>query len=357
MAWSVFSVDTITGGDKEQIPVSDFQWSTLLSAGGSATVTIQLDEVLGYSLSDRQALFAEWARTIVLDWDGTVRFAGIVTGGGYDKSARTLTLTLRDLWGLWARRGAWDHHAPNMELWSITYTSMTLGTLAKRAVQRGTDGPPIPTMDLPITLPTDVSGSISRSYYGYQIDLVGDVLDDLLAEGLDIDFRGRWVSGAFDWQMLNDPSTGSHEWNVDADDGGVAGFREKRDADRVTNNSRVIGEGSGRDMLVRSNRNLSSTLPLLDRIETRKNISDETQAAAIADKNLDLYASPTIAWEFEIAADGDPGAGDLFLGDTAKLVLSGDPWLGSGVFTRRIVKLSGSLGEQLTVTCHETGGA
>jgi hypothetical protein len=244
-----------------------------------------------------------------------------------------------------------------MEDWSVTYTSMTLGTLAKRALQRGMTGPPIPTMDLPITLPADVSGSIDRTYYGYQVDLVGDVLDDLLAEGLDIDFRGRWVSGALDWQMLNDPNTGSHEWNVDADDGGVSGFREKRDGDRMTNNSRVIGEGSGRDMLVRSERNFSSTLPLLDRIETRKNISDIPQAAAIADKNLTLYGSPTISWEFEIAADGTPGAGDLFLGDTAKFIFSDDPWLGSVVSTRRIVRVSGSMGERVTVACHETGGA
>lgn len=356
--WQVTSVDTITGEVIGRFYVSSFTWERKLSAGANMECRVPLDGQ-GYSRDQWRDLTKHWSCTIVLEHDSGVVAAGIVRT--WTVEDRTMVLGLTDLWGLWERRGAWSHLAPQSRLWSTTYTSVTLGTIAKKTVQLGMSGFPspnlLPSMALPMTLPADVSGSITRKYYGYRFEFVADVLDDLLLEGLDIDFRPRWVDGKLDWEMRNDPAENSWEWHVNAPGGGVAGFREVSDGSRMTNNSYLIGEGEEQAMVARSQRNITSDLPLLDRLEPRKAVSDENQASAIATQLLAQYAAPTVSYSFEVLASGDPAVGDMRLGDSVRLWFDSDPWWTDGAHDLRIVKLNGGLGEKITVTCQSTGGA
>lgn len=355
MSWLAYSVDTITGGQKTLLPEpSEFTWNRALSAGALGQCVIPLDGV-GFSIAQMKTLTAEWAQTIVLEHDGDVVFAGIVRGREY--ADRILTLKLVDLWGIWARRGAWDYAEPFVKLWEETYSSASLSLLAKRAVQRGMSGTPPIERVLPITLPADLSGSITRTYYGYHLEFVSDVLEDLMDEGLDIDFRPRWVSGALDWEMRNDPAQTQREWHVNAPDGGVSGFWESTDGARIANNSYMVGEGSGVTMLIQSQRYVDSTLPMLIRVESRKHISDEDQLSNLATRSNELYQEPTSSWSFEVLASGDPSVGELRLGDPVTLWFDNDPWIEDGKYERRIVRLSGGIGERVTVTCQPTGGA
>jgi hypothetical protein len=125
----------------------------------------------------------------------------------------------------------------------------------------------------------------------------------------------------------------------------------------MTNNARFVGEGSDTKMLIQSNRSLTSDLPLLDRIDFRKQINDDGQLASLATKALDLFELPTVSWQFDVLADGDPALDYIRLGDTARMWFDGDPWIVDGMQDRTIVKLTGSLAEAVTVTCHPTGGA
>jgi hypothetical protein len=120
----------------------------------------------------------------------------------------------------------------------------------------------------------------------------------------------------------------------------------------VTNNARYVGEGSEVDMLVRSNRNVESPYPLLDRITDKKNISNVNQLAALAGQDLVAYAQPTFQWNFKVAADTP-----IDVGDTVRLWFDGDPWIEDGYHDRRVVKISGDLSEQMTVSVQPTGGA
>jgi hypothetical protein len=354
MTWQAYSVDTTSGAIVDRIAVSDFTWERALSAGATGQCKIPLNG-LDYTTAQLRDLTAHWKRTIVLEFNGDPVFAGLIRSRSYENGVVTLDLT--DLWGLWARRGAWDQNDPTMVDWTVTYTSLSLGTLAKRAVGRGVSGPSSPTIDLPITFPADVSGSWNRTYWGFHLEFVSDVLKDLMDEGIDIDFRPRWVSGALDWEMRVNPALSLWEWHVNAPDGGVSNFVEVSDGARMTNNARFVGEGSDTKMLIQSNRSLTSDLPLLDRIDFRKQIDDSGQLASLATKALDLFELPTVSWQFDVLADGDPALDYIRLGDTARMWFDGDPWIVDGMQDRTIVKLTGSLNEAVTVTCHPTGGA
>lgn len=354
MTWLVTSVDTTTGERIDTLPVSAFSWDRALSAGAVGSCDIPL-EGIGYSKTQLRYLTEHWNRTIVLEnVDDDVVFAGLVRRRRNDGSVLRLELT--DLWGFWARRGAWDQFAPEVEKWSETYTGTTLGTLAKRAVQRGLNGGASPVTDMPVTLPADASGSVTKTYYGYHLEYVWDVLDDLMTEGLNVDFRPRWVSGAFDWQMRNNPAANTWEWNPSAPQGGVSGFESDEDGTRMANHSIMVGEGSEETMKIQSNRDFDTTFPLLSRIDARKHIRDELQLDRMATGNLGVYEEPTDTWTFKVLANGTPSIGDIRLGDTARLHFDGHPWVEDGYHNRRIVRLSGSLGEEVTVACQPTGG-
>lgn len=359
MSLLAYSVDTITGGDKSSISVASFPWVRALSAGSETTCVIKLDDA-GYTKADLQYLTAQWKRTIVLERDGVVLYAGMVRRRA--QAGRWLILGLTDLWGLFARRGAWDHGAPLISEWSVTYTSASLALLAKRAVERGIDTVTFAGNAVPITLPADVSGAIERTYYGYHLEMVGDVLLDLMDEGIDIDFHPRWVGGALDWEMRVNPSPTLREWRVDAPKGGVTGFSEDSDGARMMNHSLQIGEGSGVDTLASAQSDLASELPGMSRVDSRKHVTNPDQLSALAGEALVKFKEPTESWSFEMLASGnaevgDPPVGDLRLGDTARLWFDGDPWVEDGSHDRRIVKMAGDLGEKVTVTCQPTGGA
>lgn len=354
MAWQVTSVDSITGEVVGRLDVSEFTWERKLSAGAGHVCKIPLDGS-GYSRTDMRDLTEHWARTIVLEHDSGVVAAGIVRRR--QVIGREITLHLTDLWGLWEKRLAVDHTAPEAKLWSTTYTNLSLGTIAKRTVQWASTNVAQPDITLPLTLPADVSGTITRTYYGHRWEWVGSVLDDLMVEGLDIDFRPRWVSGVFDWEMVTDPAVNTWEWHVNAPNSGVAGFREDSDGSRMVNNSVVVGEGSGTAMVARSLRSLTSPLPLMERVEARKAVSDPDQAFALASQLLTQYEHPTVSYSFDVLASGNPAVGQMRLGDTVHLWFDGDPWWTDGKHERRIVKLNGGLGEKVTVTCQETGGS
>jgi hypothetical protein len=303
-------------------------------------------------------LIAHWKRTVVLEHNGVVRFAGLIEND--EQVARGVKLTLTDIWGLWRRRGAWDHNAASIAAWSVSYTGLSLRTLCKRAVQRGTTGPASPPISLPITLEADVAGALDRWYFGYHLETVGDVLDDLALEGVKIDFRGRWLADFLDWQMLTDPDPGvMHEWWVDAPGGkGVTNFRRHRDGSKTTNNSIFVGEGAEEAMLVASQADEASDLPLLDRIDSRKYVTDTVQLQRLADEGAVVFGPPTDAWSFDILANGDPGASGVMLGDTVRLWFAGHWRIPDGSYDRRVTRIEGNItGENVTITVQPTAPA
>jgi len=347
-----FSCDAITGAIVDEVPVSAFTWARLLSARGDGSATIPIDGTFSKAaLSD---LLLHWGRILRLDRDGQTVYGGYITGRPYQRGRSSIGVDLADLWTLLGRRGAWDHNAPNVELWKQTVTG-SLAHHAAQAILRGRTGPTLPAMGMPVTVPGFGGTAVTRTYYGYNVETVEDVLADLLDEGLDIYFEPRNIAnGDFDWIMRAGPAWTSgvqREFHVTADDA-ITGFSENSDALRVTNNARYVGEGSEVDMLVRSQRNTASPYPLLDRVTDKKNISNVSQLTALAYQDLATFAQPTFQWEFTVTANTP-----IDVGDVVRLWFDGDPWIADGYHDRRVVKISGDLSEQKKIAVQPTGGA
>lgn len=336
-----YSCDAITGAVVDRIPMSAFEYARMLSAGSTGRAAVPLGQ--GHTSTALRSLLQPLSRMIALERDGVIEFMGTIANPpSYVRGQSVVNVDLEDLWARFTRRGAWDHTAANMETWSAP-VSGSLRDHAVAAIRRGRDaGPVLPAMGLPLTLPGVQGGTIARTYYGYNIEMVGDVLQDLLDEGLDLYFRPRWISnGDIDWIMEGGIGWGSgtvHELYVTAGLSDVTAFSETGDASRVTNNARVIGEGSEVDMLVRSSRDVASPYPLLDRAASMKHVSNVDQLASLAIQERTAYATPTMQWDFSVIGDSR-----VDVGDTVRLHFDGDPWVPDGWHTRRVVGVSATL--------------
>lgn len=355
--YQAYTCDSV-GNVYDRIPFSSASYSTLLSSGDSgSSITVPLDGT--FTKSEMRNHFRPWSRIIAIENNLKIEYMGyIVAPPTYRRGSHSLDFRLQDVWTLLGRRGAWNHNAPNVEKWSESVTG-SLAYQAATAILRGRTMTGSPSADLPVTLPGGYPGpSVTRTYFGYHQEKVSDVLSDLMAEGLDVLFQPRWATDAqVDWYFHSGAkwSSGvSHEFFVTAEQAGVAAFSESGDALRVTNNAYRTGEGSEVDMLVRSNRNLSSLYPLLDRVEMSKNVSDPAQLNALVTQDLEMFEHPTYQWEFSVSGDHI-----VQVGDTVRLHFDGDPWIADGWHERRVVKIAKSVpGPNMkTITVQPTGGA
>lgn len=346
--------DGFTGEVVDRVPVADFRWSRLLSAGGDGRVTIPLDGSLSRAaLRDH---LTPWRRILVLERHGRVEFGGYVLGHRYVLGGSAVEVTLRDVWKLWARRGSWDRAPAVTAKWSGVVPG-TLGVQAWSAVHRGRNtGGVLNLTRFPVSLISTGGGaSVTRYYYGYHFEMITDTLSGLMDEGLDIYVQPRWLSGSFDWGFRCGPAWTSgvvREFTASTAVPGVVELTVGADAERVTNNATRLGEGSEVDMLGRSRQNFSSPYPVLDRVTSAKTVSDPAQLDQQALGDLSLYAEPTEQWDFKVRASEQ-----IDIGDTVRINVSGDPWIPDGWHERRVVKVSGDLGEFVSIGVQPVGGA
>ena len=352
MAWSVWSVDTVTGGDRQRLPnPASFSWGRVLNAGGSGSAVFMLRDSVFSRLNPRTVL-REKSRTLVLDWDGVVVYAGAVDHAVYDQPSGRLTVAHSDIWTTLKDRLAIDHREPIAKVINQVFASKSSGTIAKKMVELSMQGLAGMNIALPITLPADVAGSISRTYYGYHFEWLGDVLQDLMDEdgGTDIDFRPRWVGNSLNWEMRTGSlSSGSYEWHVGVEKSGITDLSVTSDAVNVATACYAIGEGSGVDKLARSVRDFTPDYPFADRLTTLSTETSEDALSRYALGELNVFKKPTEQWEFSVLASGTPKVSDLLLGGTAKTWVQDDPWLTAGWNTNRIIGFSGDLSENINL--------
>lgn len=346
----------ITGARIDTIPASDFSYSRLLSAGGDGSVTVPLDG--SFTSAQLDSLLAEWQNIIVLERDGKVEYAGYVKGeSDYTRGSSKRQVPLTDLWGLLENRLAVDHSVSNVENWAIT-VSGNLATHANQILIWARDSyTGSPAADFPLAIPGVPGGtSVARAYYGYHLPTVPEALGKLMDEGLDVYFRPRWASpGVAGWitEANNGWSSGlTREFSVTAPESPVVGFKQRRDGARIMNNSIRVGEGSEVDMLVISNLDTTSTLPLLERVTLSKDVTSTSQLSVMAGQDLISYGEATVQWDLDVLADVE-----VDVGDTLRLHFDGDPRIPDGFYTRRVVKITGGMGEVKNVSVQKAGGA
>ena len=345
----VWACDTITGARLAPIPASAFSYSRVTNDGGSGSMSLNVNSKQAAKI-DLRAVLRPIKTTLVLEADNRVIAAGVMGNPSYDRDSGNLSVAHNDLWSIFSARKAIKHGLPNAMTAHLNLGPTSMRTLIKRlfaeAVAPGTQ------YDLPLLLPADVAGTESRTYYGYAMQDVTDAVQELMDSegGPDIDMRPQWdASGKLQWApRIGNLSSGTKwEYNLDANNHGLTGVGMDADATAITTNAYIIGEGSEKNTLYRSQPSSDVSYPALERDVAYKTVTKVTELEKLAVERIRSYAGPTQQWSASInkdgnGRDGSPRVQDLTLGDDVRIFAAGDPWLPSWS-TNRLIKYSGSL--------------
>lgn len=359
--WRTFICDTQTGVKKNPVRLASCSWARTLNAGASGSAVLPLLDKANSSL-DLDDLLDLSRNTIVVEWDGVPVYAGLITDVTDSLDSTSVSIGHSDLWWLFGRRLAVDYTAPHVEDASQTYTALDLGTIAKRRVQLATTGDTDRNLSLPITYAGDLAGSITRTFYGYDLHWLADELTDILNEGPDIDFVPGWVSGRLNWLMRvgrapgNDLTDGGPwEWRASGSRPNIFGVTRKVDGQAMANEAYVVGEGSEVDMLVRSSPDFTFPYPGMENVDSHKDVRDPDQASDLSQANIGAFKRATVQWGGSIMADGDTGVSDLSLGGSTKLWVQDSPRIPDGWYSHRLVGFSGDIASNMVDLQFQSG--
>lgn len=355
MAFVATFCNALTGEPLHRFTPSAFPWARALSAGSQGSVSIPLDGAFGKS--DLRALSAPWEHLVELSLDDAPLFLGYVSGRDYARGTSSLTLQLADVWAMWEMRAAWDRGAASIPKWKAT-ANLTRAQHVTQAINRTlTTGPTSPSRSMPVTVPSinGGGGTVDVDHFGYQLEMVSDVLQVMLDDGLDVYFQPRRSGGNSEWILragMDWATTTVHEFYVTAQDTTVSAFSESVDGSRMANRSYRTGEGSEEDLLIGSSVHSGSSFPLRERVASNTDITKVSRLNSLAAEDTRRFRLPTSQWSFQVRIADSPD-----VGDTVRLYFDGDPIIPNGWHERRVVGVSGDVAEFVTVTVQPTGGA
>lgn len=340
MPYRVQLVDGQTWRPAMEIKPKSGSWGRARNSGRGGQCTIQANDPDHFEGTQRTPVwpFQQW---IVVDWappgsvDWKILYAGVITEAAYDWATKVLALTHSDIWVFWDRRFVLADRTNDLASSKVTWSNISPQTMAVRAVKAGVNAQGSPLRyAMPVVFPAETIGALDRVIYGYSLETVRDILDDVMESenGPDIDFRPRWsTEGTLEWVMeFNANKSVVFDYNLDADQTPVTGMTYQLSGTGLANKVYGLGEGTEKKMLVRQSSGDLSPYPALEADESFKEVKKLTQLqdrTTGARKALDGAIRQV---SLKVRDDGPPRVTDLRLGATIRWKADKDSWLLSG---------------------------
>lgn len=407
---SILVGEVRTGRRITQIPVSDASWSMVHRGPGEVTIEIPLDAADFKELERHQDDFfteifyddfgpppywrpgdglrpellaaLEPVRCfLAIVEDDIVLEAGPIWAWEYPYGG-VLRVKAVGMWSMLDHRFMANGDAASAWAeWAVTYSNLSLGTIAKRLVEftESQSGG-----GLPIVLPDDEAGEHERTYRGSELSTVRSRIEQLMGviDGPDISFEPRLTADrlGIEWVMrVGDPllsqAGDDHVWDCRVPQSPISGLSVSRDASRVATRSWATGSGMDEALLMarRGPANLGMEdlrnvgFPLTEVSEAQTTVEDQATLNKWADGNLRAGSRPWQTWTAEATArpkavlpDGTevpagPQLGQYRPGDWARIwIPQTHPLLGmllpEGFHRARIMSVSGGMGDQVKLT-------
>lgn len=356
--YRVVLVEGVTFQPKHELFLEDLPWSRTWNSGHQASFSFKVSAMEDQPELHRTNLWPleNW---IVVEWDGTVVYAALLTDHDYDRESRTVTIPYADIWWFWDRRHVLSDRTSEAGQFLYDWQNISYQTLAIRAVKRGLEGEGPLWWDLPIVFPAETSGTLDRKVYGYAFESVQDLLSEAMEAGdLNIDFRPRWsTAGTLEWVMEFNASGSMLEYDLDAEDSPVTGLKYKVAGSRLANHVYATGEGSEEDMLVRmSTKPIASPYPALERVISGKSVDSGPRLQAFASAERIGHDAMLRQVNMKVRAEGPPPVSSFRLGSMVRWRTIDDPYLPNIWHEQPIIQIAGSLKRDVTLSLAEFGG-
>lgn len=364
--------ETMTGALVTEVSPSGLRWSEPANQAETVSPTFDLNTATEGS-RDWRSLGAAWKHSIAIDVNGRL-LGGPIMPHNFDDAGGTLQITARGGRMLFTRRSILPVAAmpprslllssgdPDTSLDS-TWTGYDLGTIAKKI---GMQACTWPGGNIPIVWHEDRPGSHERSYPAIDLKKVDSAWADLskVENGPDIRMRLQWNGAkAFRWVF----ETGTQEqprlqgqdvfaWEI----GQGSGLSVQTDPTSMGSISWSRGGRADDTALVRS----MYKPTLIDHGYPMLELESDASTNTVEESTLDSWNAETLRtaskpwefWSFNIRADQSPYPHEYGPGSLINVVVTEDTrisggYVPTGTHPRRIVGLSGSNSDWITVTC------
>ncbi len=349
MVWSVEIRDTQTGVLQMQVEASGGAWGRGDSSERQHTFPLRGD---GMTRSARRDLFRKWDRTILQCWDGGPVYAGLISSTSWDPATGMLTVSHVDIRDI-ARRRMLFGVGSYVPSGTTVCTNLSRRGIARRLIYLGYVFPFSAAWPLPVNLPAEEAGSISRTFYHYEFQTVDQLLSDVQSEsgGPDVDFQPKLSGGLLSWDaLIGSPYLAgpTFELSLTGDDQ-PTGVTVTENGQKQATGIFTLGKGSEQDMRVGSDALPVSAGISKDFVVPHKDIDDVARLNSLATSDVAKLSAPTVQWTLNVQASVVNPA-TLRIGSTIRTWSQGDEWISDGWTTHRVIAFSGDFTEKITLT-------
>lgn len=365
--WRVFLVHFISGIVGQQVEFKDgsLNWTVSLNNAESISITLKKDSL---PADNRNTWLTPYWGGLLLMYDEVPVFVGPILNRPTE-TFDEIQVDCGSVRNILADRLA----LPELLDWStistttISYSGLSLGTIAKRLVQNCQNKP---GGALPISYPVpDQVGpnddTHTRNYQGFNLTNIG--IDHLLQDltnvrlGPDIMFRPRMLDAS---RFTLDMWTGSENqpripqsrvlvWDTTSQEGDVTGLEIVSTGSYMTN--RVYYAGSGTDQgtkttMVQDLSDIPSGFPLLETAYSDGSTDNVTVLNSLAQSKLDVNKGVLREITFTVRADGVNRIGTFWPGDLVKIYTKGWVTLSDGEHDCRLLTMTGDSSQNLRLS-------
>lgn len=352
--WTAHLFQTVTGQIGPRLNFEAMDWSIELN--GSETINMKLRKS-DLPKIDLNYWLSPWWAGVVLLWNNTPIVAGplitrpaesfdfvtIGCGGIRSILAKRVVVTEQPNW--WETLAASD---------PVTYSGLSLGTIAKRVVQK-VQQKPGGALPISYAVPDEIGGH-ERNYQPFNIQNIfaDDVLTKLsnVLDGPDIMFKPRLLRPnilTFDlWTGTNNQPRIFQKytpvWDTTPVKGTVSEMNVTVTGTYATSRVFSIGPGQDQGTLIRAvtdQKLLQKQYPLL---ETSISGTSSENPDVVLDHgigNLNANSGPLLEVQMTVRGDGDLPFGTFWPGDLVEVVTKGWLSLPDGVTQMRLLSLTG----------------
>lgn len=365
----------LTGRRIQWLSAEEGSWSEVLNDSGSLSCTVPLSDPVNAVLGLRESAAVGKAFLAAVDGDLVLQ-AGPVWAHEWADDTQRLTLIASGMWSYFDHRvllpvlGGVSPTDPDTDTrfspvvsdpdavgypWPVD-TTQSLQTIAKRLVEQAqawTGG------DVPVILPSEVSGSSARWYKGSALSYVGPRLRELTAVdgGPDIMFTPRWTEDkdGIEWVMrIGTPtqpmlySPQRQTFHLGVADSSLSGLTVKVDGRRMAAAGFTSGgrsDGQGLISVSTDSTLLDAGYPLLDAVDTsHSTVSEEGTLQEYSDELVIQGRRPVTVWSFSHDLSKVPALESFNAGDFAVVSVRANAYLEDGKAVMRLIERAGDIG-------------
>jgi len=354
--------DTRTGDKIVEVRPSAGSFRRVLCGSGSGEHTFRLG--FGKRTRDQwRALTRPWARSIAIEEDGVVIYAGLIAKRKHRWKVWSFTISHVDVRELFRRRFPFGVKS----YWSDEAASIPGRLVIEGKSQRAVVGKimeqsllgPYDTYSLPIVYPdVNEAGPITVTYENYLLRSTFDLYEDIqdLDGGADIDFDPRW-SATGKLEYLLDVATpaqphivkGSKPFNMTVAAPRFTELTYEEDATDQLTGIFSVGAGSEVDMKVGgSGAGPGASIPAMDIVETHKSESDQSVLASLSTAGRATLEHPTIQIGMSMLETKRYNLATMPVGTMVPLNFLDEAWIPDGVLDLRIIQFSGDMSAKVS---------